>query len=306
MAVTESSELATYTPQQALASLPSEIVEKLVVEGDLKGLTPEQRVQYYTRLCQSLGLNPLNRPFQYIILNNKLTLYATKTAAEQVRAIWGMTQVGMERQFSEGLYLVTVTYQARDGRKESATGAVAIDGLKGEVRANAIMKAETKAKRRCTFALCGLGFLDETEAASIPDAQFITEIGDGQLADGRTGEIIGEIVDDPARSDDEPPGDDAEFLSVARLYETWTGKVVDGSNPPYSNHDLDGRKRILFKRSKDYLIDLIGKAQAHSAIDGLKVDWHEATLAGHAIWDEAVEEAFAARHKLLSEQGIEE
>ncbi len=46
-----------------------------------------------------------------------------------------------------------------------------IEGLKGEARANAIMKCVTKAKRRVTLSICGLGMLDETEVDSIPTAQ---------------------------------------------------------------------------------------------------------------------------------------
>jgi hypothetical protein len=50
-------------------------------------------------------------------------------------------------------------------------GAVAIAGLKGEALANALMKAETKAKRRVTLSISGLGMLDETEAEDLPGAQ---------------------------------------------------------------------------------------------------------------------------------------
>ena len=40
---------------------------------------------------------------------------------------------------------------------------------------NALSKAVTKAKRRATLSICGLGMLDETEIASIPDDE-----GDGR------------------------------------------------------------------------------------------------------------------------------
>jgi hypothetical protein len=43
--------------------------------------------------------------------------------------------------------------------------------VKGEFRANLIMKAVTKAKRRVTLSICGLGFLDESEVESIADAK---------------------------------------------------------------------------------------------------------------------------------------
>jgi hypothetical protein len=48
------------------------------------------------------------------------------------------------------------------------TSAVPIAGLRGEARANAMMKAETKAKRRATLAICGLGMLDESEMSGLP------------------------------------------------------------------------------------------------------------------------------------------
>jgi hypothetical protein len=40
--------------------------------------------------------------------------------------------------------------------------------MRGETAANQTMKAVTKAKRRVTLSLSGLGFLDETEVADIP------------------------------------------------------------------------------------------------------------------------------------------
>jgi hypothetical protein len=41
--------------------------------------------------------------------------------------------------------------------------AVAVKGLIGEALANAYMKSETKAKRRVTLSIMGLGLLDESE-----------------------------------------------------------------------------------------------------------------------------------------------
>jgi hypothetical protein len=54
-----------------------------------------------------------------------------------------------------------------NGRQDESIGAVNIAGLKGENRANAMMKAETKAKRRVTLSICGLGLLDETEVETV-------------------------------------------------------------------------------------------------------------------------------------------
>jgi hypothetical protein len=45
--------------------------------------------------------------------------------------------------------------------------AVSVANLKGEAYCNALMKAETKAKRRATLDLLGLGILSEEEAITL-------------------------------------------------------------------------------------------------------------------------------------------
>lgn len=67
---------------KALATTNASILEQVVMTGDLSKLTPEQRVSYYLKVCESTGLNPMTRPFDYITLNGKLTLYARKDASQ--------------------------------------------------------------------------------------------------------------------------------------------------------------------------------------------------------------------------------
>ena len=146
------------------------LVEQVLIRGDLKSLTPAQKVSYYNSVCQSLGLNPLTQPFAYITLNGKEVLYAKRDAAEQLRRVHRISidPKSFTREVIEGVYVVTAAATTPDGRTDVSTGAVPIDGLKGENRANAMMKAETKAKRRVTLSICGLGMLDETEVETIP------------------------------------------------------------------------------------------------------------------------------------------
>jgi len=145
-------------------------IERVLIGGDLARLTPDQRVVYYNRVCESIGLNPMTRPFDYLSLNNKLVLYARKDCADQLRALKGVSIPKLEREEVEGLYIVTAHAVLPNGRQDADTGAVNIATLKGEARANAIMKATTKAKRRVTLSICGLGFLDDTEVETIPGA----------------------------------------------------------------------------------------------------------------------------------------
>jgi hypothetical protein len=147
-----------------------EILEQVLIQGDLSKLKPEERVMYYKKVCESQGLNPLTKPFEYINLNGKLRLYALRDCADQLRKINGVSIIIKSREVVEGCYVVTAQATDKTGRHDEAIGAVPIDGLKGENRSNAMMKGETKAKRRVTLSICGLGWLDESETDSIPGA----------------------------------------------------------------------------------------------------------------------------------------
>lgn len=153
------------------ALVPPDVIQSLVLNGDLSGMNGEQKVQFYTNICKSLGLNPLTQPFEIINLKGKLKMYAKKDATDQLRKIYGVSVTDLEKTQINDIYMVTAKGEDRTGRTDSAIGAVSITGLMGENLANAIMKAESKAKRRLTLSLCGLGMLDETEVESIAKAE---------------------------------------------------------------------------------------------------------------------------------------
>ena len=146
----------------------------VLLSGDLSRLTPEEKITYYNDVCNSVGLNPLTKPLEYITLNGKLTLYAKRDATEQLRKIHQVSITRVFNQTVNDVFIVTAEAEDRTGRRDSSTGAVAIGNLKGDSLANALMKAETKAKRRVTLSICGLGMLDETEIESIKDAKTFT------------------------------------------------------------------------------------------------------------------------------------
>lgn len=149
----------------------SNAIEKVMIQGDLSQLSESDRIAYYSRICESLGLNPLTQPFAYIKLNGKLKLYALREATEQLRRIHNVSvRITSRELVSDSTYVVTAQASLPDGRCDESIGAVSVTSLQGEALANAIMKAETKAKRRVTLSICGLAFLDETEADSIPAA----------------------------------------------------------------------------------------------------------------------------------------
>lgn len=173
------------------------IIADLVLQGDVGSFSPEAKVEYYNRFCDSLGLNPLTRPFQYLKLNGKQVLYATKDATEQLRKINGVSVTDLKREMMGDVCIVTARGVDKSGRTDAATGAVSIKGLAGDALANALMKTETKAKRRLTLSICGLGILDETEIETIPDARPIKDIlVDSVVVDMRKGrQKIDELIE---------------------------------------------------------------------------------------------------------------
>lgn len=144
-------------------------IEKALIDNDLSSLSENDRMKYYISICESLKLNHLTQPFAYIRLNGKLCLYAKRDAADQLRKIHQISITIREKKFENDLYIVTVQAKNKEGREDESTGAVSIANLKGDNLANALMKCETKAKRRVTLSICGLGLLDEDEIDSIPE-----------------------------------------------------------------------------------------------------------------------------------------
>lgn len=149
------------------------VVAALIINGDLGKLAPAEKVQYYNGYCERLGLDPFTKPFDLLRLNGREILYCTRSGAQQLNKLHGVSHAITSRTVipDAGVYEVTAKASLPDGRYTESIGAVNITNLKGEAYANAVMKAETKAKRRATLDLLGLGVLDESEVQSIPQAQ---------------------------------------------------------------------------------------------------------------------------------------
>lgn len=150
-------------------------IEAALIQNDLSKLTTDQRLSYYKSVCESVGLNPLTQPFAYLNLNGKLTLYAKRDATDQLRKVHSVSVTISCREKIDDVYIVTAKAKDKDGREDESTGAVFLGNLKGDALANAFLKAETKAKRRVTLSICGLGLMDETEVETIPNAQIFNE-----------------------------------------------------------------------------------------------------------------------------------
>lgn len=231
-------ELATLNNQQ-VAKLTNEraaILEKVAILGDLSSLSAPERMSHYLSMCEMSGTSAQNRPFEYLDLDGKLVLYATRRCTDEIRLKRHVNIEIVDRNDDGEVYAVTARAWLNDGRSDTATGAVPIvvqeikewkttnNGkrypVKGEnwvkvnpvERANAIMKAETKAKRRVTLSLVGLGMIDESEIETIRNARRVHVDADGVIVTEIQPTAISENVEEPAPA---PTKDDP--LAAARL-----------------------------------------------------------------------------------------
>lgn len=174
------------------------VVERAAIMGDLSVLSPSERWEYYRGMCEATGLNPVTRPFGYIDVDGKLELYAKRAATDQLRKINGVDIISVDVQYIDDWIVATAKARDKLGRQDIDIGAVSKRDMRGNF-GNCLMKAITKAKRRVTLSLCGLGILDESEIDSVPSAHVLDE---GQVestlsleapsAEGRGGADTGE------------------------------------------------------------------------------------------------------------------
>ena len=135
----------------------------------LDKLSQEKRSELLDALCDSLNLNRLTSPFRLIVFQGKTKIYATKDCTEQLRRIYGISAKCVRKETVDSVYEVEVEVSDIHGRTDFASGGVGISkSTSGDAMANARMKAETKAKRRATLSICGLGLLDESEIETLP------------------------------------------------------------------------------------------------------------------------------------------
>lgn len=161
------------------------------MQMDINALNMTQQAQYLFHFAKNMGLDPMTRPFDVILTPAgkgafKKVIYANRGCAEQLRKMHSIRLDILERgplalgdELRKDVYVVKVRATLPDERYDEGIGAVDIGGLKGEELANAIMKCETKAKRRITLSIMGLGMLDELEVQTIPGA--IHESGPGEI-----------------------------------------------------------------------------------------------------------------------------
>lgn len=160
-----------------MTTLDSTLIASYISNGDVSGLDSDQLVTLYAALCAKLGLDPAFQPFSVVTFKGgKKLLYVNRGATDIMARRNGVSRrvikeprvIGVPSHVGGSKEILVVVCVARaetpDGRWEESLAVVAYDDP-----VNSFMKAETKAKRRATLAVLGLGLTtDESELESIP------------------------------------------------------------------------------------------------------------------------------------------
>lgn len=246
--------VATANNVRALSATDDEILSdetlwQVVSSGDLKGLTPKQKSDYYLYRCRTEGLNPASQPFQYITFQGKEILYASRSAADQLRKLHGVSIVAVTC-VEDGEY---ISYEVRvrdpQGREDFEIGSVFVGTAKGVDRSNARMKALTKAKRRATYSICGTGALDETEVSDILPAAEQPEPTYRSLPQTKPTPRV-DIIEAQVRG---LPVADPAVIFDGEIVDAGTGEFAGQQALPENGTDMidkQQRGRILFLAGK--------------------------------------------------------
>lgn len=243
------------------------VMESALLTGDLSKMPAVERMHYYRAVCETQGLNPLTRPFDYLNLSGKLTFYAKKDCTDQLRKIHNVTVRFDDPKVIEGILYIRAYASMPNGRTDESTGAVCIEGLKGEAKANAFMKCETKAKRRVTLSICGLGFMDESEVDSIKGARRVS------IDEAHTFDVI-----------PEPP---AQPTSTATGGNSQKGEHAPVNTTPASSAAAGGGNKPAAKLPpalQKLLDEANSPVAAFSVIQGMKKDIEELTGSDHGYY----------------------
>lgn len=154
--------------QRVITELPSTkprdaaiAMDAVLGHGDLSMLTAEERAFHYVAVCESIGLNPKTQPFEYVSFQGRLVLYPRKNATDQLSAMHGITfsePIQEVKKLGNAEMLVTkMQGWMPDGRSTWDMSTIFLGGMQGQELANQFMKGVTKARRRVTLALVGLG-----------------------------------------------------------------------------------------------------------------------------------------------------
>jgi hypothetical protein len=163
----------------------------VLATGDLSKLSNEQRLAYYLLVCESLGLNSLSRPFDWLVLDELLVLYPNKSCAEQLRRQHEISIKPTRKEIVGDLFVYEVEGRTPNGRTDFASKYVSLKdkygkALVGNKLGDAFAKAETGAKRRLVLSMVGLASPPDPD--EVENVRYVVVDGSGRVIEQPTDE----------------------------------------------------------------------------------------------------------------------
>ena len=140
--------------------------------GNMERLSEAEKERVVSAYCRALDLNPLSQPITFVKMPGRGEVpYVNRGATDQLAAKHRLnrrTIRGPECVDIGGTKVVLCQVEVThpNGRSETALATLPMGDP-----VNVYMKCETKAKRRGTLSILGLGLLDEMELETIPGAE---------------------------------------------------------------------------------------------------------------------------------------
>src|SRR5215467_13587952 len=143
------------------------LTERLLLgDGDLSKFSPDERLRFAQLMCERRGVDVRDGVVQLIRSQGRVVLYWNSLFTDSQRAVLGITIESLTWDIFDNICVARCEMRAADGRRDVDIGAVSVEGLKGVARENAIMKSLTKAKRRTTLSILGMG---SSESEDLPE-----------------------------------------------------------------------------------------------------------------------------------------
>jgi hypothetical protein len=139
-------------------------------QGSIHHLDDSMKRALIVKLGNALGLNQYTMPFRiYRDIRGAEFLYATKECCAQLRHLNGISILSLEERIDGDFAICKVSGMNKHGRVSYEIGSVNIAILDGQDKSNGQMWAVTKAKRRLTLDLSGLGVLADVEVKDMTE-----------------------------------------------------------------------------------------------------------------------------------------
>lgn len=222
-------------------------IRALIVGGDLSRLSEEQLATYYQFRCEELGLSAASQPFSVLRLSGKLVLYMTRGGTDQLAAIHRLNRKIVDGPRVIDVQGTKVVYAMCEVTHPNGRFDTSIATLPLTDPTMVFMRAETKAKRRATLSILGLGMLDESEVEDIPLSEKSSEHLPALPAHSEKVSESRVVVSSPEEQPAQVPLEDAIAEDLVADSKAWLDHLAKAETVEHIAGSLQKRRNAMLE-----------------------------------------------------------